>query len=346
MTLTFKQGDMFAEPVEALVNTVNCVGVMGKGVALEFKKRWPENFKVYQKACKTNALQPGAMLIFDTHELFPTDGPRYLVNFPTKMHWRAKSELSYIEQGLDALVCELKERRIRSIGIPPLGCGNGGLDWEDVKPLIVLKLEALRDVEVVIFSPKDAIDPPEYSDTASLSMTYPRAMMLKTLSEMEVHFDGAFDRISLQKIVYFLQVFGVDFGLRFSKQLYGPYSEVLRKSFVSFERHGMISGFSTDERRAHATAVGCASADGYLQEAGKPSEEIIAKLSRLIQGYESPYGLELLSSVHWLGDQENCYPVEKIIEELKKWNDGKRNRFDDETIWAAYERLKEDGLLN
>lgn len=346
MTLTFKKGDMFSEPVEALVNTVNCVGVMGKGVALEFKRRWPDNFKAYKSACESGALQPGKILTFDNYELFAHDGPRYLVNFPTKQHWRSKSKLAYVEQGLDALVDEINRFQFRSIGIPPLGCGNGGLDWEDVKPLIVAKLEPLNDIEIVIFSPKEAVDPPEFSDSARLSMTFPRAMLLKAMSELEVHFDGAFDRISLQKIVYFLQAFGVQFGLQFSKQLYGPYSEALKRSFISFEKHEMISGFSAGERRAHATPAGCALADEYLQKTEQPHDAIIERLSKLIQGYESPYGLELLASVHWLGDQEDCYPVEKIIEQLQNWNDEKRNRFDDETIRIAYARLEEDGLLN
>lgn len=346
MPLTFKTGDMFSEPVEALVNTVNCVGVMGKGVALTFKQRWPENFKAYKRACDKKALNPGTMLVYDTHQLLPSDGPRFVVNFPTKAHWRSPSKLSYIEQGLDALVREIRKYGITSIALPPLGCGNGGLNWDDVKPLIAAKLSDLSDVRVVVFSPMESADLPEYAAKSVLAMSFPRAVLLKSLVELEVYFDGAFDRISMQKIGYFLQTFGVNFHLKFERNLFGPYSDTLKKAYVSFEKYGLIKGFLTDDRRAHVTPVGCASADGFLGNSNQAAEEIVTRLSHLIQGYESPYGLELLSSVHWLAHHEKRYPIEKIIEELQGWNERKRNAFDDSTIREAYQRLQDDRLLH
>lgn len=346
MTLTFKNGDMFSEPVDAIVNTVNCVGVMGKGVALEFKHRWPENYKVYKAACAAKTLKPGRILIHENRRLFGDNGPRFLVNFPTKAHWRSPSKLSYIEEGLDALVHEIRRYGITSIALPPLGCGNGGLDWRDVKPMIAEKLSALKDVKIVAFSPKENADQPEFDERASLAMNRARATLLKALSELEVHFDGSFDRLSLQKIVYFLQALGVDFRLNFQKNLYGPYSEPLKKAFMSLERHGMIAGFFTGDRRAHVTPAGCAAADAHLQEAGISVDDAILKLGHLVQGYEGPYGMELLSSVHWLVDNEKHYPVEKVIEALRNWSDHKNNSFDEASIRAAYVRLIEDGLIN
>lgn len=345
MTITFKSGDMFAEPVEALVNTVNCVGVMGKGVALEFKKRWPENFKVYKEACLAKRLRPGGLLIYDNRQLLSGDGPRYLVNFPTKDHWRSPSKLSFIEDGLEALAAEIQEHGITSIALPPLGCGNGGLDWSVVKPMIADKLGALGNVEIVVFSPKNTIDEPEFTSQAKMPMNYARAMLLKTMAELEVYFDGAFDRISMQKIVYFLQTFGVDFKLGFQKNLYGPYSDTLRKALITFEKRGMIAGFLNEDRRAHVTPAGCAAADEFLQVDRAGADEIIERLSHLIEGYESPYGLELLSSVHWLAHQEKHFPVEKVIEALRNWNERKGNTFDDASVRAAYERLQSDNLI-
>tara|TARA_R110000796_G_scaffold38859_4_gene97413 strand:+ start:3572 stop:4609 length:1038 start_codon:yes stop_codon:yes gene_type:complete len=345
MTIRFKKGDMFAEPVEALVNTVNCVGVMGKGGALVFKNRWPANFKAYKSLCDGNELQPGQMFVFDTKSLFEAEGPRYLVNFPTKAHWRSKSKISYVEDGLDALVSTIREYGIKSIGIPPLGCGNGGLDWAQVKPLIVSKLSGLEGVDIVVFAPRDAADEPEHVHT-EFQMTYPRAVLLKGLNELEKFFDGSFDRISLQKVVYFLQALGVEFKLGFARQLHGPYSETLKMAYIALENHGMISGFMTGERQAHVTNSGCAVADEFLSSCDKDSDKIIDKLSKLIQGYESPYGLELLSSVHWLAQHEGHYPVEKIIEEMIGWNEHKRNSFSEDAIRVAYDRLQEDNLLN
>lgn len=150
MTIKFKHGDMFQEPTQAIVNTVNCVGVMGKGVALEFKKRWPDNFEAYRKLCRDKKLVPGNMFVFDRGGII-NDGPRFLINFPTKNNWRSKSKISYITDGLDDLVKKINELNITSISIPPLGCGNGGLDWKEVKPIIEEKLNALSNVEIIIF---------------------------------------------------------------------------------------------------------------------------------------------------------------------------------------------------
>lgn len=344
MSLTFKTGDMFAEPVEAIVNTVNCVGVMGKGVALEFKQRWPENFKVYKSACDNNRLNPGTLLIYENARLFGYDCPRFLVNFPTKKHWRSPSKLSYIEDGLDALISEIARLQIKSIAIPPLGCGNGGLDWNDVKRAISGKLSALEGVEIVVFSPKESNDDPEFATTTTFAMNATRATLLKALSELEVHFDGAFDRISLQKIVYFLQALGVDFRLEFKRHLYGPYSEVLKKAFGALERHGMISGFFTGERLAHVTPVGCATADEYLATNGLDVDGIVNRLARLIEGYEGPYGMELLSSVHWLVTNEEHRSADAVIKALQNWNDHKSS-FDPASVKMAFSRLQEDAFI-
>ncbi|KZY45096.1 Appr-1-p processing protein [Roseovarius sp. HI0049] len=336
---------MFAEPVEALVNTVNCVGVMGKGVALEFKNRWPANFRAYKNLCDAKGLKPGQMFVFDTKELFSSEGPRYLINFPTKAHWRSKSKMEYIEDGLDALVEAIREHGITSIAIPPLGCGNGGLDWADVRPAIEAKLSNLHDVDIVLFAPKTAADAPEHVHS-NLPMTFPRAILLKALNDLERYFDGSFDRISLQKIAYFLQAFGVDFKLKFSRNLHGPYSETLKLAYVAMDHHGMIDGFLDGDRQSHVTPSGCAVANEFLNNANRQADVTIDRLSKLVQGYESPYGLELLSSVHWLAHHEGHFPVEKIIQEMLGWNEAKRSKFSEDAIRAAYNRLKEDSLLH
>ena len=345
MSLTFKIGDMFDEPVEALVNTVNCVGVMGKGVALEFKRRWPENFKVYKAACDAKKLSPGRILVYENLHLFGGSGPRYLVNFPTKAHWRSPSKLAYIEDGLDALVVEIERLAIGSIALPPLGCGNGGLDWIEVKPLIAKKLSGLKDVEVIVFAPQESADEPEFSAKANLVMNRTRATLLKALSELELQFEGAFDRLSLQKIVYFLQAFGVDFKLDFRRNLYGPYSETLKKAFGALDRHGMITGFFSGDRRSHVTPAGCAVADDFLLGSGVAVDDIVQKLARLIEGYETPYGMELLSSVHWLAVHEKHRSADKVADAFRGWSEHK-NSFDDASIRGAYDRLTVDGLIN
>ena len=336
MTIKFKHGDMFQEPTQAIVNTVNCVGVMGKGVALEFKKRWPDNFEAYRKLCRDKKLVPGNMFVFDRGGII-NDGPRFLINFPTKNNWRSKSKISYITDGLDDLVKKINGLNITSITIPPLGCGNGGLGWKKVKPIIEEKLNALSNVEIIIFSPKDENDIPEHTPN-NIKMTFERAILLKALSDLENYFDGSFDRISLQKIAYFIQAMGINLNLDFSGNIHGPYSEVLKKAYVYFDKIGVISGFHDGERRAHVTRYGCAVADEYLRDNPKNSNEIISRINKLIQGYESPYGLELLSSIHW-----NYTNKGKEIN--IKNNDNINNNYSESIIDAATKRLKKDNLL-
>ncbi len=156
------RGDVLRQDVEALVNTVNCVGVMGRGIALQFRKSFPENFRFYEAACKHGEVHPGRVLVFDTHQ--PTN-PRYIINFPTKRHWRDKSRIIDIESGLEDLVAEIKQRGIWSIAVPALGCGLGGLEWSEVRPRIEKAFTSLPDVHVWLFEPQDT----QKSDTMNKS---------------------------------------------------------------------------------------------------------------------------------------------------------------------------------
>ena len=147
--IRFVTGDLFEADSEALVNSVNCVGVMGRGAALAFKRRFPDNFKAYKAACDQGELQPGRMFVFETGELMP----RLIINFPTKRDWRARSRLADIEAGLSALVAEIGRHRIHSIALPPLGCGLGGLEWTEVKPRIHRTLAGVADLDTLVFEP-------------------------------------------------------------------------------------------------------------------------------------------------------------------------------------------------
>jgi O-acetyl-ADP-ribose deacetylase (regulator of RNase III) len=149
-------GDILKSDADALVNTVNCVGVMGRGIALQFKNAFPNNFKAYEAACKREAVQPGRMFVFETGQLTP---PRFIVNFPTKRHWRGKSCMEDIDAGLVDLVKVIQDKGIRSIAVPPLGAGLGGLDWNEVRPRIEQALGELTDVQVLIYEPKGAPAP-------------------------------------------------------------------------------------------------------------------------------------------------------------------------------------------
>ena len=346
MSVVFKRGDLFAQDAEALVNTVNCVGVMGKGVALEFKRKWPKNYLAYRNACQRKSLRPGVLHVFQVDDLFSQHEPKFIINFPTKDHWRARSKISYIEDGLDALVQTLRQKHISSIAMPPLGCGNGGLEWRDVKPLILDKLCALRDVEIVVLEPEDHEQEPEYN-IESLAMTYPRAVLIKALAELETLFDGSFDRLSLQKIVYFLQALGVPFRVGFERDLFGPYSPELKKAFFALERQGFISGFSSEDRLARVTPGAYATADEFLKTSGDDAkaQAAIDRLSHLIAGYEGPFGLELLASVHQLAS-EGLKSAEDVAKDVTNRTGPARNRYSHRVINAAYKRLVEDRLIS
>ena len=158
------EGNILNADAQALVNTVNTVGVMGKGIALQFKKAFPEMFEEYEAACKAKELQPGQMHVFDRGQIF---NPRYVINFPTKRHWKGKSKIADIEAGLDALVEELTARGIKSVAIPPLGCGHGGLDWDEVRPLIERAMDRVPGVEALIYIPKGIPSRPPWSTEPS-----------------------------------------------------------------------------------------------------------------------------------------------------------------------------------
>lgn len=148
--LHFSRGNLLQAEVEAMVNTVNTVGVMGKGIALAFKETYPENFRAYETACGAGELRVGRMFVTENHSLL---GPRWIINFPTKKHWRHPSRLEWVQEGLVDLRRVIEQLGIRSIALPPLGCGQGGLAWQDVRSLIETTLGDLPNVEVAVYEP-------------------------------------------------------------------------------------------------------------------------------------------------------------------------------------------------
>jgi O-acetyl-ADP-ribose deacetylase (regulator of RNase III) len=148
--IEISRGNLLEADAEALVNTVNTEGMMGKGIALQFKKKYPEMYEGYRRACEIGKVIPGRMYVFERSDGF---NPRYIINFPTKRHWRSPSRMKDIEIGLAALKEEIEKRGIRSVAVPALGCGNGGLDWQEVRPAIERALKGLSNVKVSLFPP-------------------------------------------------------------------------------------------------------------------------------------------------------------------------------------------------
>ena len=245
--LEVTRGDILKADAEALVNTVNCVGIMGRGIALQFRKAFPENFKVYKSACDKKKLHPGTMLICDLNRF---QNPRYVVNFPTKRHWKGKSKIEDIESGLEALVKEIAKNNIQSIAIPPLGCGLGGLSWGQVKPIIQKAFDALPDVHVFLYEPSGAPVAEEMVKEKKIpNMTVGRAALLGLMSRyLKAVMDPFVSLLEMHKLMYFMQETGEGLSLNYTKALYGPYAKNLRHVLNLIEGY-FISGFADAEDR-------------------------------------------------------------------------------------------------
>ncbi len=345
MTINITEGDLLQQnDVDVIVNTVNCVGVMGKGIALQFKKKWPTNFKVYADACKRNEIRPGRVHVYDAGAIAT---PKYVINFPTKDHWRGKSKVEFIIDGLKDLVRVIKELNIHSIAIPPLGCGNGGLDWSLVKGLIEEAFAELPEVEVRLFAPSGAPNAKDMEiKTSRPNMTPGRAAILKVI-ETYRSLNYGLSKIEVQKLAYFLQLAGQNLKLQFEKNKYGPYADGLRHALDRMDGHfvrGVGDGVVESEIEPMQGALD--EADQYISS--NDSHELlkhIARVEELIQGFQSSYGMELLSTVHWVFKEENAKTPEEATEYILTWNSRKRDLMKPAHIKVAWEQLNQHGWL-
>ncbi len=343
------EGNILEADAEALVNTVNTVGVMGKGIALQFKKAFPEMFKAYEVICAKGELEPGTLHVYDRGVMF---NPRFIINFPTKRDWRARSKLEDIQSGLDALVRVVDELGIRSIALPPLGCGQGGLNWADVFPLIDAAMARLPGVDVLVFPPHGAPHPAEMVNrTIRPGMTALRAGMIRILSEYCV-LGYELTLVEIQKLFYLLQESGESLKLQFVKGEYGPYADNLRHWLHRVEGH-FLEGFGegkNDPKTPMRVLMEAATEAQKVssQNADSGHEERVRKVFRLIEGFESPYGMELLASVHWVAKhpEEQVTDLPSAIQAVHRWNSRKKQSLQKEHIQVAWDRLTAQGWLD
>jgi O-acetyl-ADP-ribose deacetylase (regulator of RNase III) len=344
------KGNILEADAEALVNTVNCAGFMGKGIALQFKLAFPANFKAYETACHACQVVPGRMFIFDNGRLI---NPRYVINFPTKRHWRGKSRIVDIRSGLKALLDDVRQLGVRSIAVPPLGCGLGGLDWREVRPIIENAFLELPDVRVLLFEP---VGTPEAKampvGTARPRMTPARALFIK-LMDAYAALEYSRTLLEVQKLAYFLQEAGEPLRLNYEAGHYGPYAANLNKVLELMEGH-FIRGYG-DSQKPHAEIE---LLPGAVEEATAflaDKSESLARLERvaeLIEGFETPYGMELLATVHWVAhrggpksDTQAC-DVAAAVEQVHAWNPRKQRVFKPEHVRTAWSQLSRQGWIN
>jgi O-acetyl-ADP-ribose deacetylase (regulator of RNase III) len=337
----YRKGNLLDSDAEALVNTVNTVGVMGKGVALQFKQKFSENTKLYNKACKEGTIDIGKLLVTRDTSLYT--GEKIIINFPTKTDWRKPSEYSYIEKGLEDLVKIIKDRNIKSIALPPLGAGNGGLNWVRVKQLLEQYLSGLVNTNVYIYEPTTAIQEVMKKERAKL--TPARAMMLSVLYSLVRN--GEFvSEFAAEKVAYFLQRFGAAdvFKLQFTPNFYGPYSGKV-KHILYYLNGSYIIGYSSKDKKPFEELgiVGDAEQDvqNYLEEPENSEyKEITRKVTSFLTGFYSPFGLELLSTIDYIITQNQAESFEEIKSYL--WSDRKRTLFHNQKfIQIAVERIRQ-----
>ena len=349
--ITFTQGNLLEARTEALVNTVNTVGVMGKGIALMFKERFAENFRHYAAACKAKQVQTGKMFVTQVHEL---DGPRWIVNFPTKQHWRAPSRMEWVIEGLQDLRRFLTEQQVKSIAIPPLGAGNGGLEWTEVRAQIERALGDL-DIDILVFEPTK-----QYQNVAKRTgvekLTPARALIAELVRRYWV-LGMECSLLEIQKLAWFLER-AIErnnpgdnpLNLQFAPHKFGPYANRLDHllnnldgSYLHSEKRISDADpldvvWFDDERKGFVQT--------YLKSEAKAYTQALESTTALIDGFESPFGMELLATVDWLLSREGVAPtVPALREGLRQWRGGpdaaarKDRLFDDRALGIALKRL-------
>jgi O-acetyl-ADP-ribose deacetylase (regulator of RNase III) len=343
--IEFTSGDILKCEADALVNTVNCVGVMGRGIALQFKNMYPENFKAYAAACQREAVQPGHMFVYETGQLTP---PRFIINFPTKRHWRGKSRIEDIDAGLVDLVKVIGDKGIRSIAIPPLGSGLGGLDWQEVRPRIERALAELPDVQVLVFEPNGAPASDRMAHIREVpTMTAGRAALVELIQR---YLGGLLDPfvtlLEVHKLMYFMQEAGEPLRLQYVKAPYGPYAENLRHVLRAVEGHliaGYADGGDAPDKPLSLLPGAVDEARDFLDQ-HEISRARFERVTRLVEGFESPYGLELLATVHWVMSREGAQH-DSVVRHVYAWNHRKR-QFTPRQLAIAEERLKSQNWLS
>lgn len=337
-------GNLLEADAEAYVNTVNTVGVMGKGIALQIRQAFPKVFDEYRRAVKRGEVQPGRMHVVATGNV---TNPRFIINFPTKQHWRGKAKLEFIKEGVVDLVRVIKQHRLGSVAVPPLGCGSGGLQWSEVRPVIVSALAGLEGVRVLLYAPVGAPAADKMPvATKRPKLTTARAAYLRLFENYAIP-GYRLTMLEVEKLAYFLQSAGEMLRLRFAAGPYGPYAEQMQHVLQALEGH-YIRGYGDRSQGASIYVTQGTTREVERVLADHPATlRRLDRVARLIEGFETPYGMELLSTIHWLAGQDARVHNDPVaaVEGVHSWSERKRRTFLADHINVAWERLRDEGWI-
>lgn len=341
--MEYIKGNLLQAHTQALINTVNTVGVMGKGIALQFKEAFPVNFKIYAAACKNKELVPGKLLV--VKEL-TVEGEKIIINFPTKTEWYLKSKYEYVEEGLKELVEVIKKYDIKSIAIPPLGCGNGGLKWEKVKALIEMYLGELTDITILVYEPNEAVKEllKQQDEKKEIKLTPARAMLLYSM----FYYETLGENCSLfvaNKLAYFLQRLGETSlsKLKFEASHYGPYS-IQVEHMLQNVNGKYLKGLEQMNAKAFETLELQYDKAQEISEFVKKKLTIeqknrIKNLIQLIDGFQSALALEVLATVDFVKKDRPSIAQEDIVYTIHNWSERKKKLFQEKYINIAITHL-------
>lgn len=340
--IQYCKGNILQAHAQALVNTVNTIGVMGKGIALQFRETFPENYKDYKEAAANDELRIGKMFIHKTNRF---DGVEYIINFPTKKEWFKPSSYSYVEEGLIDLVNVIKELNITSIAIPPLGCGNGRLNWGKVKVMIEEHLAALEAVQVFLYEPDENVKEilRNESSKKEVKLTDARAALLYVL----FHYEAMGEMTSLfsaNKLSYFLQRFGIkQLKLKFAPHHYGPYSNQVDHLMRTLNGN-YLSGLEQMEAKAFEPLKlnynKYNEVNSYFEtELSNSEKSSIQMVITLVMNYQSSLSLEALASVDSILNESPNNSIDEVYQKITTWSERKKKEFDRSHVEKAYNHL-------
>ena len=327
--LTYTTGDLLKSDAKALVNTVNCEGYMGKGIAYQFKLQFPENNISYINACKNGNLKIGTLHYYKEKE-------KLIINFPTKNKWREKSHINYIEKGLDQLILLIAELKISSIAIPPLGSGNGGLIWADVKSIIEKKLTPLSsNIDIFIYEP--------YKNYSALPTIEPK-LSLSALVLMEIKLKlTKFNKLRLQKAAYFINIFSKKKYFHFEKYKFGPYDhsiDIISKNIKEFQLYHKTKN-THEAKKILYNKIISENIDNKFAELVSPINRACIYVNQIKDDHE----LECLSTICFLIEEASSLSSEQILIKFKQWSQEKALKFTDKEILSGIYKLNDTNII-